>query len=103
VNAAENDRQLPERQERFAQSTRQPLAGPEAVRERRALRPAAQLVRERDRLPFAITCTDTTATTPNDTTLDDRDTLRRRPTTRRATTPRTTPSPPRQQYTKRST
>ena len=71
MNAAENDRQLPERQERFAQSTRQPLAGPEAVRERRALRPAAQLVRERDRLPFAITCTDTTATTPNDTTRDD--------------------------------
>jgi len=37
VNAARNDRQPPELQAHVAQSTRQQLAGPEAVRERRAL------------------------------------------------------------------
>jgi hypothetical protein len=66
ATAAQNDRQPPELQV-HAQPTRQQLAGPEAVRERRALRlsssdtqrvsrrvtsAAAQLVRERDRLPF---------------------------------------------------
>ena len=68
ANAARNDCQPPELQAHVAQSTRQQLAGPEAVRERRALMlsssdtprrvppgetsAAAQLVRERDRLPF---------------------------------------------------
>ena len=123
VNAARNDRQPPELQAHVAQSTRQQLAGPEAVRERRALllsssdtqrlvppgetSAAAQLVRELDRLPFLSLVRIRpwyASTTPNDTTLDDRDTIRRRPTTRRATTPRTTPSPPRRQHTtKRST
>jgi hypothetical protein len=68
ANAARNDRQPPELQAHVDQSTRQQLAGPEAVRERSALllsssdtprhvppgetAAAAQLVRERDRLPF---------------------------------------------------
>ena len=37
ANAAQNDRQPPELQVHVAQPTRQQLAGPEAVRERRAL------------------------------------------------------------------
>ena len=68
ANAAQTDRQPPELQAPVAQPTRQQLAGPKAVRERRALllsssdtqrlvppgetSAAAQPVRERDRLPF---------------------------------------------------
>ena len=87
ANAARNDRQPPELQTHVTQSTRQQLAGPEAVRERRALllsssdpsrspagaTSAAQLPGARS-TALGTNCTDTTvnaSTTPNDTTRDD--------------------------------
>ena len=90
ANAAQNDRQPPELQAHVAQSTRQQLAGPGAVRERRALLlsssdtqrlvPPARRQLLLSRSGSAIDC-------PSYHLYGyDRDTLRRRPTTRRSTT-----------------
>jgi hypothetical protein len=90
ANAAQTDRQPPELQAPVAQPTRQQLAGPKAVRERRALLlsssdtqrlvPPARRQLLLSRSGSAIDC-------PSYHLYGyDRDTLRRRPTTRRSTT-----------------
>ena len=90
ANAAQNDRQPPELQAHVAQSTRQQLAGPGAVRERRALLLSSsdtQRLVPRARRQLLLSRSGSAIDCPSFHLYGyDRDTLRRRPTTRRSTT-----------------
>ena len=86
ANAAQNDRQPPELQAHV----RQQLAGPEAVRERRALLLSSsdtQRLVPRARRQLLLSRSGSAIDCPSYHLYGyDRDTLRRRPTTRRSTT-----------------